>query len=101
MSRAPDVWYIRLPDGRVLRANSTRSVRHNLHRGQIPPGSRVRRSAEDEWVSLDLTAEFADLVNLPSTRGAAAAAAVPAGEPPATLPFALDKAGVSGTNLDS
>jgi hypothetical protein len=62
MSQAPDTWYVRLPDGRVLRAASTHVVRHHIESGRIPLESRVRRSAEDEWASLDWTEEFTDLV---------------------------------------
>jgi hypothetical protein len=59
---ASDVWYIRLPDGRILRANNTRAVRHHLIKGRVPLESRVRRSADEEWAGLEWTQEFADLV---------------------------------------
>jgi hypothetical protein len=61
-SRPADVWFIRFPDGRVLRAASTSVVREQLGSGRIPPGSRVRRSPDEEWVALEWTQEFADLV---------------------------------------
>jgi hypothetical protein len=61
MSRASDPWYVRLPDGRVMRAGSTAAVRHHLEAGRIPSDSRVRRRSEEEWQTLDWTAEFSDL----------------------------------------
>jgi hypothetical protein len=61
MSRAADPWYVRLPDGRVMRAGSTAAVRHHLEAGRIPTDSRVRRPSDDEWQTLDWTAEFSDL----------------------------------------
>jgi hypothetical protein len=57
-----DAWYVRLPDGRVLRASSTRAVRHHIERGRIPVDSRVRRNAEEEWAGLEWTQEFVELV---------------------------------------
>jgi hypothetical protein len=62
MSQPNDAWYVRLPDGRVLRAASTHVLRQHLGTGRIPAASRVRRSPEEEWVALDWTEEFADLV---------------------------------------
>lgn len=61
MSQA-DFWYVRFPDGRVLRAASTSVLRQELSARHIPLGSTVRRSPSDEWVSLEWTQEFADLV---------------------------------------
>ncbi len=62
MADSPDVWYVRLPDGQVLRAASTAAVRHHLESGRIPLDSRVRRSPEAAWALLERTREFADLV---------------------------------------
>lgn len=62
MDRLTDAWFVRLPDGRVLRAANTHVVREHLSAGRIPPDSRVRRTPEDEWISLDWTEEFADVV---------------------------------------
>src|SRR5690349_19800165 len=62
MKLHPDTWYVRFPDGRVVRAANTQVVRQHLSTGQIPLESRVRRSGEDEWSTLDWTREFADLV---------------------------------------
>src|SRR5215831_5172867 len=61
MSQA-DFWYIRFPDGRILRAASTTILRQELSAGHIPLNSTVRRTPGDEWVSLGWTQEFADLV---------------------------------------
>jgi hypothetical protein len=61
MSQA-DFWYIRFPDGRILRASSTTILRQELNAGHIPLSSTVRRAPSDEWVSLGWTQEFADLV---------------------------------------
>jgi hypothetical protein len=57
-----DFWYVRFPDGRVLRAASTAVLRQELSARHIPLGSTVRRSPSDEWVSLAWTQEFADVV---------------------------------------
>jgi hypothetical protein len=57
-----DDWYVRFPDGKVLHAATTNTVRKNIDRGRIPLESTVRRSADEEWVTLAWTSEFADLV---------------------------------------
>jgi hypothetical protein len=57
-----DFWYVRFPDGRVLRAASTAILRQELNARRIPLASTVRRSPSDEWVSLEWTQEFADVV---------------------------------------
>jgi hypothetical protein len=62
LSQTNDDWYVRLPDGKVLHAPTTGTVRKNIKRGRIPTGSTVRRSEEDEWVTLAWTSEFADIV---------------------------------------
>ena len=56
-----DPWYVRLPDGRTIKAKSTASVRHHVEAGQIPLNSLVRRDSNEEWVALVWVAEFADL----------------------------------------
>jgi len=61
MSQA-DFWYVRFPNGHVLRAASTTVLRRELNARRIPLGSTVRRSPSDEWVSLEWTQEFADVV---------------------------------------
>jgi hypothetical protein len=62
MSQALDTWYVRLPDGRVLRAASTEVVRRHIDSGRIPTSSRVRRSPNEEWAAIDWTEEFADVI---------------------------------------
>lgn len=62
MSQGGDFWYVRLPDGRIFRAAHTGVVRQEVASGRIPPGSVVRRSPVEEWVALEWTREFADLV---------------------------------------
>jgi hypothetical protein len=62
MSQTSDFWFVRLPDGRILRAASTRIVRQELGAGRIPPDSTVRRSPNEEWVALEWTREFSDLI---------------------------------------
>jgi hypothetical protein len=57
-----DVWLVRLPDGRVVRAKSTASVRLHIDSGRIPVESWVRRSPEEDWVTLEWAVEFTDLV---------------------------------------
>lgn len=58
---ATDTWYIRFPDGRVVRAANTGLVRQQLGAGRIPGNSTVRRHPDEEWQSLEWTKEFADL----------------------------------------
>ncbi len=69
MASSADIWYIRLPDGRILRARSTEALRHYLKSGRIPWDSRVRRSAEDPWQTLDRVEVFVDLVPKGSALG--------------------------------
>jgi hypothetical protein len=59
-------WYVRFPDGRVVLARSTQAVRYHIERGRIPANSRVRRSAEEKWQSLEATPDFADLLAPPA-----------------------------------
>jgi hypothetical protein len=63
MSQADDVWYVRFPDGRVVRAHSTEAVRRHLVSGRIPRTSLVRRSPEEEWTALAWAPEFADVLD--------------------------------------
>jgi hypothetical protein len=65
-----DPWFVRLPDGRTIKAKSTGSVRHHVEAGHIPLNSMVRRDPEEEWVALVWVAEFADLAS-PSARAMA------------------------------
>lgn len=62
MKRSQDVWYVRLPDGRVLRAASTSTLRNHIILGRIPLDIWVRRAPDEEWVSLEWSQDFADMV---------------------------------------
>jgi hypothetical protein len=62
MAEQSDLWYVRLPDGRVVRAKSTKSLRYHLGSGRIPAQARVRRSAAEEWSALEWLAEFVDIL---------------------------------------
>jgi hypothetical protein len=78
MSQSHDVWFVRFPDGQVLRANSTEAVRHHLDSGRIPRDSWVRRSPDDEWVAVEWMPEL--------TEEAPAAARRPASPRPQRVP---------------
>jgi hypothetical protein len=67
MATGSDRWYIRLPDGRVVNARSTEALRRYLQSGRIPLESRIRRSTDAPWQTLDRTPEFADLLPAEST----------------------------------
>ncbi len=58
MSPVDDVWYVRFPDGQVVRAQSTEAVRRHLISGRIPRGSLVRRTPDEEWTSLEWVPEL-------------------------------------------
>src|SRR5437764_14725476 len=66
MNDLADSWYIRYPDGRVLRATSTATVRQQLGAGRMPSGTLVRRSADAPWQALERVREFADLAPAPA-----------------------------------
>jgi hypothetical protein len=103
MSQA-DFWYIRFPDGRILRAASTTVLRQELDAGHIPLGSTVRRSPQDEWVSLEWTREFADLVNEVAARQPPPrrrAAATPTPQPRRSLPTTADQPATVSDRLDN
>src|SRR5271157_369106 len=76
-----DPWYLRLPDGHVVKAKSTTSVRHHVEAGNIPLNSMARRDAKQEWKTLTWIAEFTDLGpprsnRLSANHGSAAQAAL-------------------------
>jgi hypothetical protein len=66
MTQPGDPWYIRFPDGRVIRAANTTVLRRHLDLGRIPYSSTVRRSEEEEWVKLEWMEEFADIIKKPA-----------------------------------
>jgi hypothetical protein len=84
MSSNADAWYVRFPDGRVLRATSTTVVRQQLGAGRIPVGSTVRRNPEDEWTSLEWIEEFAEVLAEHRKPAEAAAPSRPTGRPPSS-----------------
>ena len=86
MASSPELWYIRLPDGRVLRVRTTESLRRFLKSGRIPWESRVRRSPDEAWQTLTATPEFADLVPAESSSAEPADEATPSPEPRVATP---------------
>jgi hypothetical protein len=69
MPETTEMWYLRFPDGRVLRAVGTNVVRQQLAAGRLPVGTRMRRSLDDEWRSIDRFPELADLAPMPVENG--------------------------------
>ncbi len=57
-----DSWYVRFPDGHVVRAKDTQSVRRHITTGRIPLHSVARRTDEEEWKTLEWLTEFSDLI---------------------------------------
>jgi hypothetical protein len=84
-----DPWFVRLPDGRTIKAKSTASVRHHVEAGHIPLNSMVRRTPDEEWVALAWVAEFADFAS-PHARTVFAP-----GTPPADATPSGERSGVS------
>jgi hypothetical protein len=60
MAPATDIWFVRLPDGRVFRSRSTAALLRQLHKGRIPRGSRVRRARTDGWRPLEEVRELSE-----------------------------------------
>jgi hypothetical protein len=90
MATAAEYWYIRLPDGRTVRARSADVVRSYLRAGRIPLESLARRSGEDEWLPLDHVADFVDVLPAEPARPA------DAGAPSRTSANELRAVGVRG-----
>lgn len=87
-----DRWYIRFPDGQILRAADTSAVRAQLETGRLPPGIRLKRSVHEEWRKLERCPEFADLIpvnGLDKTPPPAVSVVEPAAGP-ATIASRLD-----------
>src|SRR5262245_4116609 len=96
-----DPWYVRLPDGRTIKAKSTASVRHHVEAGHIPLNSLVRRDSNEEWAALVWVAEFADLAKgarspLPTLAAAGTVAAPRSGVAARLDPLRLQTVGVRG-----
>jgi hypothetical protein len=100
MSSNADPWYVRFPDGRVLRATNTAVVRQQLGAGRIPTGSTVRRSPEEEWTAVEWIQEFADVVADQRKQAELAAPSRPTGRPPSN-PLIDVTAGGSGVRPPS
>lgn len=66
MATTAQAWYVRLPDGRTVRARSVDTLRRSLRNGRVPPGSLARRSRAEQWQPLARFAELADV--LPTRR---------------------------------
>jgi hypothetical protein len=98
MSQASDLWYVRLPDGQIVRANSTEAVRHHLQTGRIPRDSWVRRSHDEEWVAVEWVGELADAA--PPPHPAAEPEARPPSLPEVTEPPSAQPRASHGTRQD-
>ena len=61
MATIPDLWYVRLPNGRVVRTRSTKSLRQFVKSGRIPQRVHARRTNADPWQTLNQIKELADL----------------------------------------
>ncbi len=90
MASDVDPWFIRIPDGRILRARSTEALRRYLKTGKIPWDSRVRQAADAPWQPLDAVDAFADLVPTTNGQEEVAATATESGTQPPPRAAALD-----------
>lgn len=59
---AGEMWDVRLPDGRGLRAVTTETICEYLRAGRLPREALVRRAGHDDWTTLDWVPEFAALL---------------------------------------
>jgi len=58
MRATKELWYVRLPNERVV-GTSADVIRQQLADGRLPPGTRVRRSGEIDWQPVERVPEFA------------------------------------------
>ncbi|MBI3407730.1 MAG: hypothetical protein HY040_05165 [Planctomycetes bacterium] len=63
MARSIDYWYVRLTNGKVVRARSTKVLRAYIRSGRISPQVRVRRTKTEDCAALEWTPEFSDLLS--------------------------------------
>jgi hypothetical protein len=106
-----DPWYVQLPDGRVVKAKSTASVRHHVSAGHIPLNSMARREHHETWQMLTRIGAFADLGSgggrsaaaeqdlappAPSNNGSSADVNVKAGISARLDPMRLQTVGIRG-----
>ncbi len=68
MRETTDIWHLRLPDGRILRA-AARAVRNHHAAGRLPAGAEIRRGSGDEWRPLETHPEFTDKNGAPAGTG--------------------------------
>ncbi|MCS7045180.1 MAG: hypothetical protein NZO58_02365 [Gemmataceae bacterium] len=68
MAATQDIWYVRLPSGRVIRSRNSVSLRYHVRRGRIPATSQVRRSFDEDWVPLAAIQEFAEAAEVAAMR---------------------------------
>src|SRR4051812_1213293 len=90
MADTKDLWYIRLPDGKVLRAAGASVIRQQLAAGRLPAGTRVRRSLEEDWRAVERIPEFSDAAHPPGVNGTAG---------PTTIASRLDPSQVGTAGL--
>lgn len=62
MRETADLWHVRLPDGRLLRATAD-VVRQQVLAGRLPQDIEVRRSSKEDWQPLRAVGEFRTLPN--------------------------------------
>jgi hypothetical protein len=60
MKEVGDLWYVRLPDGRVFRAAGTGALRQHVEAGRIPAGSLVRRRGDEGWRRVEQARELGE-----------------------------------------
>src|SRR5262245_46266403 len=75
MNEASDMWYVRLPDGRLFRAGGTLALRQHVEAGRIPPGTLVRRRGDEGWRPVEQARELGDDLEEAAGNGVAATVA--------------------------
>src|SRR4051794_21363002 len=68
MRETADLWHVRLPDGRLLRATAN-VIHQQVQSGRLPHEIEVRRSSKDDWHPLHAVSEFRDLPNGKASNG--------------------------------
>jgi hypothetical protein len=59
MREVKEMWHLRLPDGRVVKAAAT-SVRRHQAAGRLPEGTEARKASSDRWLPLTSHPELSD-----------------------------------------
>jgi hypothetical protein len=96
MTDPTDLWFVRFPNGRLVRVAGTALLRQYLNAGRLPLGIQVRRSSADEWLALHRTEEFADLAEGSGERPALGSDGEPATVASRLDPTRLHLLGVRG-----